>query len=274
MKKSSRKFVLVSVAAFGLSFSAQATTYNGNGGTGFGGPVGAGMLTFTSDGKTLSGTITPGLNTPPTGQLYDELVIYISTGTGGFANTSTLADSGGTSTTGGPGDFLRAAISGYDGTARSTVNFATGFAANFALAISPTQAQYAGLFALTGTGVTTSNFGFLQSANLTPTNAAGPYTFSISLANIGIPANGSFEFATTYLDSHETTAGSLYRSNEAFGNTITDVTTPTNTGNPGLDTVSVGYSTFVVPEPGVPIMLFAGLSVLIGLQYHRYQITK
>ena len=264
---------LATSAAFILATSSQATTYNGNGLTGFGGPIGNGILSLTSNGTTLTGTITPGPNNGAgnSGELYDELVIYISTGTTGSTNTSTFTDDGGSAN----GDKLREAVSGYDVTAagnvvRSTVNFAPGFTASYAIALSPVQVQFSGLYALPGVGTATaSNFGFLGSANVAPAsmNAVGPYTFSISLASIGSPT--SFQFATTYLDSHDT--DTIYRSNEAF-NSVSDVTTPTNTGNIGQDTVLIGSNVFNVPEPASWAILFAGFGLLISLQYRRRRI--
>src|SRR6266536_3137614 len=61
------------LGAIGLiTLTAQATTYPGNGNTGFGGPIGLGSLTLTDDGTTVSGT----LNKGPNG-FNDVLVIYM-----------------------------------------------------------------------------------------------------------------------------------------------------------------------------------------------------
>ena len=236
---------LASTASFMLSLSAVAqTTYNGNGNTGFGGPVGDGMLSFVSDGTTLTGTITQG--NLPSG-FNDELVIYIDDQAGGFTNTSTFTDTGTPAGT----DTLRGAVSGLSNGAngaavvRAPLNFAPGFAADFALALSPAKAGFGALYTLDNVAnFTYGSDGTNGNANLTPlgTNAATTYTFSIPLSLIGSPT--SFEFATTYLDGN-----GGYRSNEAFGNTITDLNTPTNTGNVGQDTGLVSFSTFNVPEP-------------------------
>ena len=271
MKKSFRILGLTSATALALSLSAyaQTTTYNGNGATGFGGPFGNGMLTFSSDGTTLSGTLTPGNNSgTPTGsgQIYDEAVIYIDSQAGGFTDTSTLT----AAQTNGNVDFLQQAAAGTNGTLRSTVDFAPGFGADYVLALSPTQAQFGALYAITSTG----GLNFVQSVNITPVGAAGPYTFSFALANIGSPT--SFNFSTTYLNAHITTpngvtTNNLFRSNEAIGNTVTDVTAPTNTGNPGQDTVSLGVNVFGtpigVPEPGTwAMMILGGCGSLVGLR--------
>ena len=277
MIKSFTTLGLASAAALALSFSAQAQTqtYAGNGAVGFGGPVGAGMLTFSSNGTTLTGTFTTG-NNGGTNTAYDELVIYISTGGAGSNTTAGFTDDGGMAN----GDVLHEAISGYDqtaagGTVQSIVNFAPGFNANYAIALGPVGAGFGALFGLPGTGTATANaFDYLGTANLTPTGnrnapVAGPYTFSISLASIGSPK--SFQFSTTYLNSDS--ADTIYRSNEAF-NSITDTTTPTNTGNPGQDTVTLGVDTFGTPTGGVPepstwAMMLGGVAMLAGFVYRR-----
>ncbi len=269
MNESFKTFGLASMAACVLSLSAHAatvtSTFNGNGSTGFGGPVGNGVLTLTSDATTLSGTIAPGPNNGAgaNGELYDELVIYISTnGTTGFTSTRTLTD---TTTT---NANLARAVSGYDGTNRSTINFATGFAANYAIAISPVNASLGELYGLTSAGAFTA----IQSVNLSPTGGAGnpDYTFNLALSNIGSPAN--FNFSTTYLNAHPNGSGvvGIYRAGEAF-NTVTDTTTPGAT-NPGTDTVTLGVNNFVtgitasVPEPSTWAIILGGLGLLVGFQ--------
>jgi hypothetical protein len=269
-----KALTLASVASCLFSVAAQAqTTYDGNMATGFGGPVGDGTLALTNDGTTLTGTITPGANNGAgnNGELYDELVIYISTSPldGGYANTSTFTDTGNSGGAGVDSDFLRSAVSGFDGSARSTVDFAPGFAADYAIAISPVGVGYSGLYQLSGGTSLVTDFHFLQSANISPTGtAAADYTFSVSLANLGSP--GSFEFATTYLESVDG-QGTLNRSNEAF-NTLTDETTPANVGNPGTDEVLAGENLYVVPEPGTWAMLFAGAVFGIGFQRRRSRV--
>ncbi len=259
MNKSLKTFGAASTAALLLSLSARATTYNGNGSTGFGGPVGNGSLTFTNSGGILTGTIAPGPNNGAgnNGQLYDELVVYISTGATGFNSTVTLTD---TTTNNG---ILAKAVSGYDGTNRATINFATGFAARYAIALSPTNASAGELFGLTTAGAFTA----LQSVNLTPVGGAGNpnYTFSLSLSNLGSPT--SFNFSTTYLNAHPNAqnATSVFRANEAF-NSVADTGNPANTANPGTDTVTLGVDTFAVPEPGTWAMLLGGIGLSIGLQ--------
>ena len=282
MKKSLKLIGLASTAVCMLSVSAQAaTTYAGNGNTGFGGPAGNGMLTFSDDGTTLTGTITPGANNGAgvAGQFYDEAVIYFDTQAGGFNNTSTLiaapfVDSNGTSNP----DILQQAAAGVAsngfGTQRATVNFATGFGADYVLALSPTNTGNGALYSLNTNG--TLNF-ISTETFLQTTTSAGPKTFSLSLANIGSPT--SFQFATTYLSTHTqmtnmgVPSGSIiFRSNETFGNSLSDVTTPTQTNNPGNDTALLGvntYNTSLVPEPSTWAMMLGGFATLALLQHRR-----
>ena len=279
MKKSLKLIGLASTAVCMPSVSAQAaTTYAGNGNTGFGGPAGNGMLTFSDNGTTLTGTITPGANNGAgvAGQFYDEAVIYFDTQAGGFNNTSTLiaapyVDSTGTSNP----DILQQAAAGVEstgqGTQRSTVNFATGFGADYVLALSPTNTGNGVLYSLNTNG--TLNYISTETFLQTSTNA-GPKTFSLSLASIGSPT--SFQFATTYLNAHQTTVNGIptnnvYRSNEGFGNTVTDVTTPPG-ASPGQDTFAVGtntYNTSLVPEPSTWAMMLGGFATLALLQHRR-----
>src|SRR3954471_3607663 len=95
------KLALGAVLLSGTVLSGSAATYSGNGNSGFGGPIGLGSLTLTDNGTTVSGTVNKGPN-----GFNDVLVLYIDSQAGGFADTSTLGDSG---------DGLRKAISGIDG---------------------------------------------------------------------------------------------------------------------------------------------------------------
>ena len=260
MNKSFKVLGLVSTVAFALASPVFAATYNGNQATGFGGPFGNGLLALTSSGGTVSGTITPGNNvSATTGQLYDEAVIYIDSQAGGFANTSTFTAA---LQVNGNVDFLQQAAAGTNGTVRATLNFATGFGADYVIALSPQNAAFGALYAITATG----GLNFLQSINLAPTGTVGPYTFNFSLANIGSP--NSFGFSTTYLNAHN----DIFRSNEAIGNTITDLTNPANTNNPGQDTALAGFSTFAVPEPSTWALMLGGAG-LLGLRFRRRLIS-
>ena len=182
-------------------------SYSGNGNSGFGGVIGTGNLQLSDDGTTVSFTFTTG-----GGSFNDKLVIYIDSETGGFTDTSSFTDTA---------DPLRQAISGFDGTNRSTVNFPSGFTADHVIAL---DNGFAGLWDLVGSG----SHNFVSSANLSGT---GPYTCNATFTNLGSPSGNSFKFVATYLNN-----SGAFRSNEAVGDGISG-------GNPGAAAV-----TFSVPR--------------------------
>jgi hypothetical protein len=235
-----KNLIATSVALLALGITAQAATFSGNGNTGFGGPVGLGSLTLTDDGTTLSGIYNKGPN-----GFNDVLVIYIDSVSGGFSTTAGFTDTG---------DGLRKAISGFDGSNRSTLNFASGFLPDYAIALGPSSDNFGGLWTLVNGG----SHGFDTSVGLTPTGTptSPTYSFSLSLASIGLTpgAGQSFDLYGTYISN------SGYRADEAvagtgsgaqgWGNTITE------------STFSV-FTTTPVPEPGT-LALFgmSGLAML------------
>src|SRR5512139_1714087 len=134
--KSTRSLFTIILTAAGLLFSArpaQATSYSGNGNTGFGGAIGNGTLTLSDDGTNISGTLTVG------GSMNDVLVLYLQTGPSGFTNTSGFNDQG---------DSCRQAISGVSASGRSVLTFAGGFQPNYAIALAPAAAGTGGLWQL------------------------------------------------------------------------------------------------------------------------------
>ncbi|MFH1499421.1 MAG: hypothetical protein ABII82_16550 [Verrucomicrobiota bacterium] len=233
------------IALAALTTAARSETFLGNGSTGFGGPVGNGSLTLTTDGTTLFGTISTPVSANTIG---DELVIYIDSVGGGFTSTATFDDTD---------DILRRAMSGFDGTTRSTLEFAGSFAADYAIAIGPNRATFGGLWLLAETGAHT----FVSSVNLTPTTGAGPYQFSLALDDIGAPT--SFAFATTYGNF----GTDIFRSGEAY-NSISGA------GNPGAATATAGFNTFsVIPEPAnyTTLASVAASIFVLGLGRRRRQ---
>ena len=101
-------------ATFAVGSDAQVVeSFNGNGSTGFGGTVGNGVLQISSDiSGSLDFTFTRGTDT-----FNNALVIYFDTTAGGASSTSGFTDNA---------DGIRIAISGFNGTDRSTLYFAGG----------------------------------------------------------------------------------------------------------------------------------------------------
>ena len=169
----------------------------GNGKTGFGGVIGGSTLNVAIDGTDWVFTLTKG------GAAFnDALVLYFDTTTGGFTTTSSFTDTN---------DYLRKAVSGYNGSARATVNFPSGFAADYAIALSPSSnAQFGGLWTLANNGLHT----FIASVNLSPdtSTTSASYTFRIARSLLGIGSGGTFKMVGTYLN-----ATTSYRSNEGYG---------------------------------------------------------
>jgi hypothetical protein len=232
-------------AVLGLGSLGHADViYNGNGMTGFGGPVGPGNVDISDDGTNITLT----LNRGP-GSLNDDLVIYIDSVAGGFPDTSTFFDNG---------DGGRTAISGFNGgnPSRTLVTFPSGFEADYALSI---ENSFIGLFGLASGGNNSLNYitGQGQSGN----NNAPTFTITFPITALGITAGQSFNFVGT-LD-----ASSAYRSNEAIGPSNAPGGNLGFTGEldfSGWDT----YTTTPVPEPASLAML-GGLATLLTFRRRK-----
>jgi hypothetical protein len=230
------------------SLSASATTYNGNGSSAWGGAIGNATLTLTDNGTTIFGTLTTG------GSLDNALVLYLQTGVGGFSSTSGFFDNN---------DQLRSAISQYGGVGeQSTLDFASGFAPNYAIALQPDNGiNFGGVWQLANGGA--NSLPYVDSLNLTPTgtDAQGTYTFSFTLADIGLTAGQSFElFGMQVSDTG-------YSSPEALGGTLTG-----SSGWGGTQT-EVGYETYTttpVPEPStLAICGLSGMAALLAVRKRK-----
>src|SRR5438046_1982690 len=155
--------------------SASGALYSGNGSTSFGGAVGTGSLTLTDNGTTVSGTFTSG--TGGSGSFTDFLVIYIDSKSSGFSTTSGFTDYG---------SLLRKAVSGADGVnTRALADFASGFSADYAIALRPFKASDPGeLFQLVNGGTYIDK----GSVNISPTGtgSSSSYTFSFNLSELGV----------------------------------------------------------------------------------------
>jgi hypothetical protein len=240
------KKLALGIVSLGVMTSiAMATTYTGNGATGFGGTLGNGSLTLTQSGTTINGSFTEGA------AFSDGFVIYIdSTLTG--ANATQISTAAGFTDS---ADTNRGAI-----TERGTNTVNLPIAADFAIALSPVQGSFGGLWSLSNG----ANLPFVTSVNLLPLNATGPYTFSFDLSNIGLTPGQSFNFVTTYVNG----------SNGFLSNETLSPTTglgATNPGN-GATVTLVGFQTFTstaVPEPGTIMSFLSGSSLLGGLMFIR-----
>jgi len=226
--------IIAIIFVLAVSSASAQSTFGGNGNSGFGGPIGQGSLTLNDNGTTLTGTVNKGPN-----GFNDVLVIYIDSVTGGFSSTGGFTDAG---------DGLRRAISGFDGGAnRSTLNFISGFNADYAIALGPQSDNFGGLFTLSSGG----SFGYDGSVALTPTGTSGSstYSFSLSLASIGITAGQSFNLFGTYISN------TGYRADEAVAGNAA--------GAQGYNTFTqTSFATYTtVPEPST--FALAGMSLLI-----------
>lgn len=241
------------VMLLGGGARAQLATINGAGSVngingGFGNVIGSGATLDVAQAAPGSSLINFTLTKGP-GGLNDAAVFYIATGNtplAGFNSTSTFTDTV---------DGGRRALSGVGtGGQRSTVNFATGFTADFGISV---EAAFAGVFGLVGGG----SHAFVNSANLSPTgtNTSPTYAWQIDLSDLGLAPGQSFDFVATYLNQ-----GNAFRSNEfigvAAGNFAAD--------NIGANTASLAANSFirfnsqatpaVVPEPGALALLAFG----------------
>src|SRR5207237_9425935 len=111
---------------------------------------------------------------------------------GGFSDTSQFTDSS---------SKLRKAVSVIDGTGnRYTATFATGFTADYAIALAAHSGNGAGeLFRLLNNG-SHVDLGSV-SLNPTTTSTASSYSFQFNLSDIGITAapGVSFKFESSYI---------------------------------------------------------------------------
>ncbi|MGD0744702.1 MAG: PEP-CTERM sorting domain-containing protein [Verrucomicrobiota bacterium] len=248
--KTSKTIVGIIVATMAASLSASAQIYYGNGSTLWNGAIGEGQLALTDNGTTVSATLTTG--GPLQGNAF---VLYLQTGAGGFSMTSGFNDNG---------DQLRVAISqyGFDQPGeQSVLDFSSGFAPNYAIAISPASGiGFGALWQLANGGA--NSLPYINSVNLSPTGSddQGTYTFSFNLLDIGLTpgAGQSFELFGLQVS----TTG--YSSPEALGGNVTGAS---GWGNTQTETSFSTYTTEVVPEPSTLAML--GLSGLMTLLVGR-----
>lgn len=251
-------FFLGSLALALSAVTASATNYAGNGGTGFGGNVGLGSLSVTSNltNNTYTFSFSTG-NAKTTFDGANSFVLYLDTAPGGFTSTTTFTDSA---------DNGRSAISGYNNNggnpSRALVNFASGFGAEFGISF---EDGYIGMFGLAAGGNNSLNY----VTGIAPNPDASPFTLTVTAAQLGLTsANSILNFVGTY------TSTAAYRSNEAVG-TAFDNTNDGNvplpsenpSTNPGFNSIVtfgnyLTYNPAAVPEPGTVACFGLGAAAL------------
>jgi hypothetical protein len=214
------------------------------------GAIDGGKLSFTAaTSATVSAVYTRGSSA------FDKyLVIFVDTVSGGFTGTGGFTDNNGGFAT---------AVSGFrDSSHRATANFASGFAADYAIVISGDsggvvyQLVNHGDFTQTRT-ISSGLGGTMQST----------YSFSFDWVDIGLTpgANNSFNFETSYIRND------AFRTLETFESL---------TGASGYDTVNfTRYDSFPiapVPEPANSALLAFGALAVVGFIYRmvRYNFSR
>jgi hypothetical protein len=228
---------LALIAAFAATGALAQSTFSGNGNGAWGGAVGTGSLTVSDSGPNATFTFNRGSGTLDSG---NALVIYIDSTAGGFANTAGFSDAG---------DGGRSAISGWSGSQRSTLDFASGFSPDYAISI---ENGYASLFQL-NSGVNNS-LGWLAGASQSGVNNSATYGLTFSLSDIGItPGSGqSFELFAVEVST------SGYSSPEAIGGGLTGAN---GWGYTQTQTSFSTYTVTAVPEPTTMALCgFSGLA--------------
>lgn len=212
-----KKFYLVCIVLVFHFTTYTQSNYSGNGNNGFGDPIGTSTLSATDNGTDVTFVLTRG-----SGSFNDFMTIYFDSRTGGFGNTSTFNDQA---------DANRRAISGINGGGRSTVNFPSGFLADFAISV---NTGFGGLWSLASGG--NNSLGFVKSVGTPSSSTFSTYTFVLSKTDLGIAAIDplSFNFLITY--GNPNGVSGYFRSNEGYGNGLPGT-------NPGVTDVT--YTTFL-----------------------------
>jgi len=219
--------IFTGLAAAALLFItpyARAANYAGNGNTGFGGPVGNGVLTVTDDHTN----ITVNLQRGSSGNLNDELVIYVDTGIGGPTDTSGYTSTGGTE---------QQAISGFDGSNRSVLTFTNGFHPAYAVVIKP---DYMDVFSLANP----ASFNYLTGASQGGASTNN-FTLTFNCATLGLATNTP---ATIRLFGTLLNNSGAYRSTEAIAGNIA----ASSLGQGPHPFTNTAYATYTFAQAVVP----------------------
>lgn len=234
MRKTIQTLAAAAVLVTATSF-ASAATVSGNGGSGFGGPLGGGSLTVTPGASTVNFSFAPSGSF--TGNI---VVLYLDTGAGGYTSTSSLTDTS---------SDVKTAISGLSGSGRTLANFPLTFDADIALTIKPDFFEAQNIS-------NPASFSFINGSGQTP--GAGPFSHTFSYAELGITPGTSFDLVATLI------SGSGYRSNETIGSSTTVPGSPGDAPNAGFTgtTTFVTFATIVVPEPAT-LGAIAGTALVV-----------
>jgi len=241
--------IISGVFVLGLASAGNAaTTYLGNGSTAWGGGVGNGNIIIDD---TISGTLTITTNVTVEN---NALVIYFDSKGGGFNSTSGFQDGA---------DALRRAISGYDssanggGVGKSTTLMP--FSADFAIGV---DKGWGGLWELSNGA---NNSLIYKTAALSGGFGDGGVgtgkALTINVSDLGLAANSgqSFNFFAIMV------SGSGFTSPEFIG--ASSISGSNGWGN--TQTVGVGSSYTLVPEPSSSLLMGIGLAGLVVLRRFR-----
>ena len=238
-------FISWHLSSFAAFYNNQVYPGNGVSGT-----IGNGTLRLYNNATTVYANFTNVIN----GSFTDNLVMFIDCAPGGYDSTALFKDNG---------NALQSATSGYK-TSRATANFAPGFSADYAIALSPNNSGSA-LYKLVDDGAGPYLLLIRSSLGLTPTDNIGSPVFywQFDWTDIGLPAQKTnfFKFETSYV------TGYGYRSLQSFEGL---------TGREGFNTVSfTNYDTYGVPpvpeNTNLALGVFGGIaaSVAISSRWRR-----
>ena len=220
--------------------------YPGNGAGAANSPVGHGSLTWGDNGTTLQCIFTPGSTVPSD----YALVLYIDSVAGGFSSTSAFSDYG---------NPTKAAISGYklSGASHSTATFASGFGADYALVIEPSEPNYNAVYSLDAGGSLTEVVGS-SSLGYTDNGVKCSVSFDWSKIGVGTGAPKTLNFESTYINV-STSTGRTLESFEGFA----------NGSQSGWNSVMFAnydrYPVAAVPEPvSMALGIFGGMFVVVS----------
>jgi PEP-CTERM motif len=248
--------LLLASATVAASGGFAQTTYNGNGASGFGGAVGNGSVTISDTATSMTVTFNRGLS----GNMDNDLVLYLDTQPGGFSDTSQFSDNA---------DGGRTAISGFNSSnpSRTIASFAAGFGADYAISI---ENSFIGVFGLASGGNGSLNYLFGQSQSGVDSDASYSITITAAeMAQIGLTAGSGQSFQFVGSEDSDT----AYRANETIGNSVTtpgDGSGNAGFSNPQVFLGSLSYTLVSTPEPSTLALVgIFGAGALLVLHRRR-----